>query len=82
MEECFTRGRESIMKVFSSLGMEGKKAYEEREMGMILRYLESWVNGTWLWYKLEKKGIWHDHDSPLSGAFNWALQFGEGEKGV
>lgn len=41
MEECFTRGRESIMKVFSSLGMEGKKAYEEREMGMILRYLES-----------------------------------------
>ena len=40
MEECFTRGRESIMKVFSSLGMEGKKAQEEREMGTNLRDIQ------------------------------------------
>lgn len=29
-----------------------------------------------------EESIWHDRDSPLSGAFNRALQFGEGEKGV
>lgn len=57
MEEFFTRGRESIVKVFSSLGMEGKKSLRSERDGdesEIFRKLSEW-----------HLGLWHDHDSPL-----------------